>query len=575
MIREKKISAYRKLNMLFLGALIPIIASNFLMLHVAYVRIREKESEKMDVELALRVDSFDNEIGRINSGLRFHVMNNEESSLANNYYSLSSYQLGQRVAELNERLNELSLISSCIEDITVYMPRIEREISLTYYYDDHIAQSDLERISKYRYEDNGNVYSNGNMRVHMVAPTSKDKIPLFIMEAVLSNSKILSFIGQGESEKYGLIGKDWTICEPIPEIIESALEEIRIQEEGAGNLFIDDYLLCYHRMSLCDGWMIGYAKTSELMQDVGLFRLFIATTFFTTVITLLVVAFLLSRSVNRPFQELSRMFEEVREGSLDTKTNYQFRDEFRIVFEQFDNMISRIKGLVAQSVEQGKALQRSEYRQLQEHIAPHFLYNSFNVLRHCLLMEDYETSTEMAKLLGNYFRYITYVGELDSISLLEEYQHARDYLEIQKIRFQDNITVEMDELPKECNYIRVPPFILQPLIENVFKHGIKDMAYAGRIVVRVAKKESGILLKVVDNGSGVDCKELDKLRKAINGGETPLEHSGLANIEKRLKILFGDKAGLTVNSEKNLFFEVSVYVPFAVQAVDMEVREDD
>ena len=115
-------------------------------------------------------------------------------------------------------------------------------------------------------------------------------------------------------------------------------------------------------------------------------------------------------------------------------------------------------------------------------------------------MEDYETASEMTGLLGNYFRYMTYSGEQESIPLLEEYRHAGDYLDIQKIRFQDNITVEMDELPEKYNYFRVPPFILQPLVENVFKHGIKDMAYAGCISVRVEETETKLCLIVRDNG---------------------------------------------------------------------------
>ena len=101
----------------------------------------------MEAQLASKVINFDNELGRINAGLRFHVLNGEEAFLATNYYSLSSYQLGQKVAELNARLNELALISDCIEDVAVFMPpHIERVVSFLNYYEDTITENDMERI---------------------------------------------------------------------------------------------------------------------------------------------------------------------------------------------------------------------------------------------------------------------------------------------------------------------------------------------------------------------------------------------------------------------------------------------
>lgn len=560
-MKERKFSIYKKLRNLFFGALIPIAAINIFMNQAANMLIQQQGTEKMEAKLTSKVISFDNELGRINAGLRFHVLNGEEAFLATNYYSLSSFSLGQKVAELNARLNELALISDCIEDVSVFMPHIERVVSFLKYYDDNISENDMERILQYRYKDNGNVYNNGKLLIHMVAPTSDEKEPLYIMEAALSNSKILNFIKGGDDEGYALAGPDWAISDPASALPEPVLEKIRRQTDESGSFVMEGSLFCYRRLSLCDGWMVGYTEVSNLVEPVQIFHVFTFVTLVVTIIVILLVICLLSRSVNRPFQQLLCLFQEVEAGKLDVKTNYHFRDEFAVVFEQFDSMISRIKDLLSQSVKQEKELQQAEYKQLQAHIAPHFLYNSFNVLRHCILLEDYETASEMTGLLGNYFRYMSYSGEQESIPLLEEYRHAGDYLDIQKIRFQDNIAVEIDELPEKYHYFHVPPFILQPLVENVFKHGIKDMAYAGCISVRVEERETKLCLIVRDNGYGISQQELEKLRRGIQGTEVLLEHSGLVNIGKRLKILLGEEAGLFVNSELNQFFEAVIYIP--------------
>ena len=560
-MKERRFSIYKKIRNLFFGALIPIAAINIFMNQVANMRIQQQGTEKMEAQLASKVINFDNELGRINAGLRFHVLNGEEAFLATNYYSLSSYKLGQKVAELNARLNELALISDCIEDVAVFMPHIERVVSFSAYYDDNISQNDMERILQYRYKDNGNVYNDGKLLIHMVAPTSDEKEPLYIMEAALSNNKILSFIKGGDDGNYALVGPDWVISGPSSDIPGTALKKIRSRTDENGSFVMEGSLFCYRRLSLCDGWLIGYTEISNLIEPVGIFHVFMFITLLVTIIVILLVVCRLSQSVNSPFQQLIYLFREVEAGKLDVKTNYHFRDEFAVVFEQFDSMISRIKDLLSQSVKQEKELQQAEYKQLQAHIAPHFLYNSFNVLRHCILLEDYETASEMTGLLGNYFRYMTYSGEQKSIPLLEEYRHAGDYLDIQKIRFQDNIAVEMDELPEKYNYFQVPPFILQPLVENVFKHGIKDMAYAGCISVRVEERETKLCLIVRDNGYGISQQELEKLRRGIQGTEVLFEHSGLVNIGKRLKILLGEGAGLSVNSEWNRFFEAVIYIP--------------
>lgn len=462
-----------------------------------------------------------------------------------------------------------------VSGILQFLPRIERSVSLLHYYNDSISEQDMKRISAYRYEDNGNIYENGKLRIHMVAPTSGNKTPLYVMEAELSNSKLLSFIrGGSNDEAYALAGPDWVISDPSEEDIQAAVEKIRQQTEEAGSFVLDHCLFAYRRLSLCDGWMISYTGTENLLESARIFNIFTVVTLLMTAVIILAVVFVLSRDIDRPFQQLLRLFGEVEAGSLEVKTDYQFQDEFVVVFDQFDRMIFRIKELLSQSVEQEKEIQRAEYRQLQAHIAPHFLYNSFNVLRHCVLLEDYETASEMTRLLGNYFRYMTYGGEQESISLLEEYQHAEDYLDIQKIRFQDNIVIEIDELPEKYHDLRVPPFILQPLVENVFKHGIKDLAYSGRISVRVMEGEKELDLLVRDNGAGMSIEALEQLKRAVNGEIFIPEHSGMVNIGKRLKILLGDEAGLFVDSEKNVFFEALIRIPLGVQKVCKEAVHD-
>ncbi len=573
-MREPKFSLYKKLCVMFLIALIPVAAISLIMNQVGSQRVQQQSIEKMQMELFLKAQDFDNELQRINAGLNSHVLDGAEEYLGANFHAISSYELGQRVSELNKELGGLSIISDCIEDVAVYFPHIGRKLAVSRYYSDTISESDMQRISQYNYRDSGISYGDNSLWLHAVAPTSQGNVPTYILEVKMSKEKILSFLDDTEDEHYLLMGSDWMIASVDSELVEPVLEDVRDLQNQSKSFIEAGTLFNYQRLALCDGWVVSCTKTFNLFQEANIFRFFIFAVLFITGTAMLVVTFWLSKSIHRPFRQLLSLFQEVKQGGLDVQTNYQFRDEFVVIFEQFDKMLDRIRKLIAQSVEQEKELKEAEYKQLQAHIAPHFLYNSFNVLRHCLLMEDYDSAEEMARLLGNYFRYITYSGEQSSISMLEEYQHMVDYLKIQQIRFQDKIEVEMDELPQEFYTLKVPPFVLQPLVENNFKHGVQNMTDGGKISVRISQKEKTLQMSVRDNGQGMASEDLEKLHRALQGKEVLAEHSGLVNINKRLKMLLGDEATLEVASEEGCFFEAVIRFPINEEQIERNGAHD-
>lgn len=94
---------------------------------------------------------------------------------------------------------------------------------------------------------------------------------------------------------------------------------------------MNNRLFCYHRLALCDGWMISYTEISNLLESVRIFHIFIVITLSVTIISILIVICLLSQSIQRPFQQLIQLFRVVEGGTLDVKTDYQFQDEFKVV----------------------------------------------------------------------------------------------------------------------------------------------------------------------------------------------------------------------------------------------------
>ena len=118
-------------------------------------------------------------------------------------------------------------------------------------------------------------------------------------------------------------------------------------------------------------------------------------------------------------------------------------------------------------------IQRAELKQLQSQINPHFLFNSYFLLHRLIKSRNFERAVEISKNMGTYFQFITRNAS-DTVSLLREYEHAEIYADIQSLRFEGRIAVEVEPLPLCCQSIMVPRLIIQPSIENAFAHRLEN-----------------------------------------------------------------------------------------------------
>jgi two-component system sensor histidine kinase YesM len=198
--------------------------------------------------------------------------------------------------------------------------------------------------------------------------------------------------------------------------------------------------------------------------------------------------------------------------------------------------------------------EQAELKQLQAQINPHFLYNSFFILYRMAKDADYEHITTLCSHLSEYYRYITR-NDLTEVPLREELDHAWRYARIQLIRFGKRIAVDFEEAPEACGDIMVPHLILQPLLENAFNHGLKNMVKGGVLRVSFVQRPDTLVIAVSDNGAGLSEEALRLLRERMNRSKDT-KISALANIHKRLRLKFGPSAGISVyNDERGGFLQ--------------------
>jgi LytS/YehU family sensor histidine kinase len=185
--------------------------------------------------------------------------------------------------------------------------------------------------------------------------------------------------------------------------------------------------------------------------------------------------------------------------------------------------------------------QKAEFKALQFQVNPHFLFNALNTVS-CVCRENPIRARELLIILANYFRY-NLNSEAYMVPFEEEMEHVRDYLELEKARFEEKLIITYD-VPKDLE-LEIPTLILQPIVENAVRYGINR---EGKRIVTICAREEpkGCKVCICDEGKGMPEEVLKKLKS----GESIGNSVGLSNVHKRMKSIYGEENGLHITSSK-------------------------
>ena len=259
------------------------------------------------------------------------------------------------------------------------------------------------------------------------------------------------------------------------------------------------------------------------------------------IILLLAVSRRISTRVLTPIQYLRESIKQVEEGHFDISVPVSRYDEIGALARDFNIMVKKIGDLLALNENEHRKLRESDFKALQSQINPHFLYNTLDSVIWMTAKGRKDDVIAMVSSLAELLRRSLSGGDA-LIPLEEEFEHARQYSIIQKIRYRDRLICTF-QLPEECRQLPVPRLILQPLIENALHHGIENRDESGRITITAERIRDTLRITVSDNGAGADIHHLRAL--LIGGGsDTPRTGIGLRNISDRLKILFGENSNI-------------------------------
>ncbi|MCR4749040.1 MAG: sensor histidine kinase [Lachnospiraceae bacterium] len=311
---------------------------------------------------------------------------------------------------------------------------------------------------------------------------------------------------------------------------------------------------------------------NQLHERVYRFIVFWGVVSAVIVLMTFVMAIFMVKDITKPIKELCDVTDKIASGDFESRAHISTDDEIMILANSVNDMSEHLEVMVDTIKEDEAKMRNAELRLLQEQINPHFLYNTLDTIVWLIESNKSQEAIDVVMSLSEFFRLVLSHGR-ELITIREEEQHIRSYLDIQKVRYKDILEYEID-IDKDIYEYIILKMTLQPIVENSLYHGIKYKRAKGVIRVSGNKYDDRIILKVEDDGVGMDEDTLNKLREEMT---TPCKDTktgfGLANVNERIKMHFGPDFGMEIDSQKDKGTVITITIP-AIQKEATEEKAD-
>ncbi len=309
------------------------------------------------------------------------------------------------------------------------------------------------------------------------------------------------------------------------------------------------------------GWkLIGVVPESVQETSINKFRYYIITTILILVMMLLQVNRFISRKISRPIRELDESVKAYEAGAMPD-IYIGGSAEIRHLGYSVQKSYEQIETLMKEIIQQQTERRKSELDALQSQINPHFLYNTLESITWMIEAQRNNEAVVMISELAKLLRVSLSRGKT-IISIEDELQHGRSYMNIQRVRYKERFKVEflIDEEIKDYCIVKL---VIQPLLENAIYYGVGNMDEDddGQILVRGEKKGEDIYISIEDNGMGMPEDIRDNI--LTDNSKVPKHGSGVGviNVHSRIRLMFGPEYGLEVYSELDEGTKVVIHIP--------------
>lgn len=550
-------SIFNRLVITFLIILIPIYGLAIYIYNWGLYTVKIEISKSTVAQVSFYLEGLEKEIERMKT-LQYDCLNDENlNKLAIRSKIMSIYESTESMRLLRQRLVTIRNSSVYIKNVSIHILPISRTISSNTGLDD----INIEKFREIRVPQGlgGAQIISYKGGLYLSTLQKRDLItsnPLYLIEIELDQnafrdalSQFNTYTGSGSilisNIDNGIISNQ--IKDGDFDKIRKIIAEINIQEDN-GTEYISinkkGFYVVHAKSSYLNMSLLKYIPQEYVMKPIKNFNIWVWVFSVAVVIIILIYSLSTYKFMHKPLIELVQSFRKLENGDLQVSITHDSNNEFGYLYKRFNDMVKNLNNLIDQVYNQKILMQRAELKQLQSQINPHFLYNSLFMINTMASIGD-ENLVPFSKYLGEYFRFVTR-NSSDYIPLIDEINHAKVYTKIQLMRFSKRLQVDFGQCPEKFHSIKVPRLILQPIIENAFEHGIERKKNSGIVSIYFEEYDRQLNIIVEDNGNDMTDHGLIELKTTLENTTEELEITGIININRRIKLIFGENSGLEV-----------------------------
>lgn len=319
----------------------------------------------------------------------------------------------------------------------------------------------------------------------------------------------------------------------------------------------EEYLIIVKQINF-QGWKIVLAiPIKALYENSNMIKIVTAITVISCIIVFIFITFFLVNMMTSRLKKLIKRMRNIEEGNFNVSMMVKGNDEITELSLGFNSMTESIRNLIKEVYTNKLEKKEAELRALQEGINPHFLYNTLSSISWMAVQVNSPKIIDIVESLALFYRLSLNKGR-EIIFLKEEMLQVKTYVDIQKIRYEDGFEIYFDIDPKVENAC-VIKLIVQPFVENAIIHAFKEDT-ACSIYIIAKMKADNVLIRIIDNGKGIEKETLEKLNSSDILHDT--KGYGIRNVNERIKLHYGETYGVTIFSELASGTVVEILLPF-------------
>ncbi len=326
----------------------------------------------------------------------------------------------------------------------------------------------------------------------------------------------------------------------------------------------DDSVMAFAIQTMVKRWkVVCVLPLAYLLRHEGSTRIAVILVSIASLLFSVALSLGLSSGITKNIKALERSMRSIETGDFNIRIEPHSLDEVGMLGLRFNLMANKIDELVNTVYRERLAKKEMEFKALQAQINPHFLYNTLGSIKWLARKNGGDSVETMISTLIKLLRFSVSTSEFASVE--EELQYVSNYLLLQKLRYEDRFSFEFLKGESTAG-LKVLRFVLQPLAENALFHGIELSKGGGHILIGAERMPDSLVLRVEDNGVGIDEAEIARLLEEPRKEYPGFNSIGIKNVNDRIRLHFGDEFGLAFSAREGGGTVVKVRLPILTEA---------